>query len=216
MTNNNFNPQIVAALELLLFLGCVPLLALTGPGHALRHALLLAGCAYAVWRLSGRVPWRFLFARPPYGWWIGPLLRGLLVLLCAVWYISDIAPALLFRLPMERPGIWLLILLSYPPLSALPQELIYRVYLFEAHPSLWRNRFWPYIITSALSFGWAHVIFAGWLAMGLTALGGLLLGLTYRRARSRPGAVWSITLEHSLYGLALFTVGLGRYFWEGK
>jgi membrane protease YdiL (CAAX protease family) len=88
--------------------------------------------------------------------------------------------------------------------------LIYRVYLFEA-TGLWAKPKLA-IAASALFFGWVHIVFAGWFAIATTAIGGLLLARTYINTRTKPGSLWIITLEHSLYGLAMFTVGLGRHF----
>jgi hypothetical protein len=47
--------------------------------------------------------------------------------------------------------------------------------------------------------------------VGLSTVGGLLFVSTYLRTRSLLAVVW----EHALYGIALFTVGLGRYFVTG-
>ena len=201
----------LAALELSMFLGLVPLLALTGAGYTFRHLLLLGGCAYAVWRVSGHVVWSGVFGPPPAGWWHAPLRRGAVVCACALVYALLLEPENLFALPRQRPGLWLLLLLGYPLLSVVPQELIYRVYVFEAHKALWTRPLAP-LCVSALAFGWVHIVFAGWFAVAASTVGGLLLAATYRRARLRPGAMYILALEHALYGLSLFTVGLGGHF----
>ena len=206
---------IASALELTLLLGGVPLLALTDAGYAVRHALLLAGCAFVVWRLWGSVSWRGLFGPPPPGWWRGPALRGLLVIVGALLYVRLLEPERLLVLPLQRPGLWLLIVALYPLLSVIPQELIYRVYLFEAHAVLWTRPLLP-VCVSALAFGWVHIVFAGWFAVVVCTAGGLLLASTYQRFRERPGAVWIVSLEHALYGLALFTAGLGHHFFTPR
>lgn len=204
--------RTASVLELLLFLGGVPLLALTEPGYAVRHLLLALSCVYAVWRLYGRINWRYLGGRPFPGWWRGSLARGLLVAVCALAYVWIVEPDSLFMLPRERPMLWLLIVVAYPLLSVIPQEVIYRVYLFEVHAGVWEKN--PRLATgvSALLFAWMHIVFTGWFAVVTTLVGGLLLADTYLRARARPGVLWVVTFEHSLYGLALFTVGLGKYF----
>jgi len=202
---------MLSALELFLFLGGAPLLPLIWTNRAFRLALLLGSCAYAVWRLAGRIDWRHTGGVPPAGWWRTPVLRGVLVMLCVLAYVLMLEPEHLLALPRERPGLWLLIVFAYPLLSVIPQELIYRVYLFEAHPGLWSNPRLA-IAASALFFSWMHIVFAGGFAMATTAIGGLLLADTYARARAKPGALWVVALEHSLYGLAMFTAGLGRYF----
>jgi len=204
-------PRAVSVLELFLFLGGLPLLPLIWTNRAFRLALLLGSCVYVLLRLYGRIDWRHTGGAPPVGWWRVPLLRGALVAVCILAYVLLVEPENLFSLPRERPVLWLLIVFAYPLLSVIPQELIYRVYLFKAHADLWTNP-WRPIAASALFFSWMHIVFAGGFAMATTAIGGLLLADTYARARAKPGALWIVSLEHSLYGLAMFTVGLGRYF----
>lgn len=64
---------------------------------------------------------------------------------------------------------------------------------------------------SALSFGVMHVIYGNVPAVVLSALAGWIFSGTYQRTRSLR-LVW---LEHSLYGIAAFTVGLGPFFGAG-
>ena len=204
-------PRALSILELLLLFVGVPLFALSELGHAFRHLLLFVGCAYVVWRLGGHINWRHVCGLPPAGWWCNPVLRGGLVAAGMLAYVLLMEPENLFVLPRERTGLWLLIVFAYPVLSVIPQELIYRVYLFETHRGLWAS---PrlFVVVSALFFGWMHIVFIGWFAVITTAFGGLLLAETYVRTRAKPGALWIVTLEHALYGLAVFTVGLGKYF----
>lgn len=203
--------KLFSALELFFLLGMVPVLVMAVHGHAFRHAVLLAGCLYTIVRVHKFISWRRLFARPPVRWWRGPLVRGLLVFAVAAVYVRCTAPDQLFRLPLEHTRLWLLIIVLYPSLSVLPQELIYRVWVFEAHRPLWTSFTLP-VIVSALFFGWVHVIYAGWFAVLSCIAGGLALGWNYHVNRSGPGAIWPLLLEHSLYGLTMFTVGLGQYF----
>jgi hypothetical protein len=207
--------RCLSALEIFLLLGLVPLLVMWREEHLFRRAVLLGGCLYVVFRLRRHISWAVLFHRPPPGWWRGPLLRGLLVLALALAYAAFLEPHTFLDLPRTRTCLWLLILFFYPLLSVLPQELIFRVWVFEAHKSLWVSPLLPFFV-SAVFFGWAHIIYAGWFAVVTTALGGLALAWNYQENRSRPGAIWPLCLEHSLYGLTMFTVGLGRYFFVAR
>lgn len=105
---------------------------------------------------------------------------------------------------------WLLIMVLYPVLSVWPQEVLYRAFLFARYRSLFRSDT-GIIIASALAFGFAHVIFLNWIAIGMTTVGGLLFARDYARHRS----LRLTCLEHSLYGCLIFTVGLGRFFYTG-
>ena len=119
-------------------------------------------------------------------------------------------PHLFLNLPRQRPLFWALIMLLYPLLSVWPQEMLYRSLLFHRYRALFRNDI-ALILASAVAFGFAHVIFLNWIAIAMTAAGGLLFARDYARHRSLP----LTCLEHSLYGCLIFTVGLGRFFYTG-
>ena len=56
-----------------------------------------------------------------------------------------------------------------------------------------------------------HVVFENWIAPTFTLVGGLLFAWTYDRSETAlPAAV-----QHALFGCALFTLGLGWYFYAG-
>lgn len=116
----------------------------------------------------------------------------------------------LFRLPRERPGLWLLVLLLYPLVSALAQEVIFRVFVFHRYRALFATP-GRLIAASAAAFALAHLILGNWQAPALSLMGGLLFAWTYARTRSLP----LVALEHGLWGDWLFTLGLGRYFYGG-
>jgi membrane protease YdiL (CAAX protease family) len=67
------------------------------------------------------------------------------------------------------------------------------------------------IAASATAFGFGHIIFHNWTAVALTLPGGLLFGKTYRRTSS----LLAVSVEHALYGCAVFTIGYGKFLYEG-
>ncbi|MEM7308559.1 MAG: CPBP family intramembrane glutamic endopeptidase [Planctomycetota bacterium] len=119
-------------------------------------------------------------------------------------------PELFFLLPREHPASWLRVMAIYPVLSVLPQELLFRGFFFSRYGGLFGRRA-TCIAASACVFGLAHVLFGSWISVVLSALGGVLFGVTYARTRS----VWPVALEHTLYGWLLFTTGLGEFFYDG-
>ncbi|MGE3712029.1 MAG: CPBP family intramembrane glutamic endopeptidase [Hyphomicrobiaceae bacterium] len=125
--------------------------------------------------------------------------------------VARILPDDLFSMPLERPRIWKRVMLFYPLLSVLPQELIYRSFFFHRYGPLFGRRRWLAILVNGALFGFGHVIFASYLAMVLTMLLGLVLAWRYERTRS----LWAVWLEHSLYGCLIFTVGIGFIFFTG-
>jgi uncharacterized protein len=122
-----------------------------------------------------------------------------------------LAPQLLFSLIRRSPWLWALIFLLYPLLSVYPQELLYRAYFFQRYEPLF-GRGWGMLAASALAFGFVHIIFRNWLAVGLCVIGGLLFSLTYQTS----GSFLLACLDHAIFGNFLFTIGLGQYFYHGS
>jgi len=126
-------------------------------------------------------------------------------------YTARLEPDLWLEMPTRHPGTWAYLVLLYPLLSVLPQELIYRLFFFHRYHVLFPRRGWM-IAASAILFGYAHLVFGNGLSVILSTCGGTLFSWTYLRTRS----LWITAMEHSLYGCFLFTIGLGRYFYAGN
>lgn len=124
--------------------------------------------------------------------------------------VAVLMPDRLFALAAERPGLWLKIMTLYPFTSVLAQEFAYRVFFFHRYGPLFHSR-WTLIFVNALAFGFAHILFRNWLAVGGTFVIGLLLAWRYERTRS----FWPVYAEHVLWGWLAFTIGLGVYFFTG-
>ncbi|UTA47492.1 CPBP family glutamic-type intramembrane protease [Simiduia sp. 21SJ11W-1] len=111
-----------------------------------------------------------------------------------------------FYLPTQDTNNWLLLLVIYPLFSVVPQELIYRTFFFHRYKKIIprkSTRAW----LSAFAFAWAHIIYGNLAAIALAFAGGLLFAFTYAKFRSTLACV----VEHSLWGLWLFSFGLGGY-----
>ncbi len=133
--------------------------------------------------------------------WVMPILLLLVYLF---------APDQFLLFPRERTLIWIIVMLLYPLLSVYPQEIIFRAFLFHRYSCLFRNT--PAkVLASALTFGFVHIIFGNWLSVVLSSLGGVLFALTYAKSRS----MLLVSIEHAIYGNAIFTVGLGQFFFHG-
>jgi membrane protease YdiL (CAAX protease family) len=138
---------------------------------------------------------------------LGPFAVIAVISLALVYVL---APRYLFSLIRQDFLLWLLIIMLYPLLSVYPQELIYRTYFFHRYRSLFPNRR-TMIVLNAVLFGYMHLIFQNWIAIGLTTAGGFLFAATYDRTRS----TLLVSLQHALYGCLVFTVGLGRFLYIG-
>ena len=116
-------------------------------------------------------------------------------------------PREFFFFPIQNTSTWLQILLLYPILSALPQELIYRSFFFHRYKELFADKALT-VFTSTLAFSFMHIIYGNIIAVTLPLAGGYFFSKTYIHTRS----LLITSLEHALYGCLIFTVGLGRYF----
>jgi membrane protease YdiL (CAAX protease family) len=145
--------------------------------------------------------------------WRRSLLRIVVFFLlggAGVLYLAWRSRVDLFSFPRERPFLWLLVVLLYPLVSALPQEVIFRLFLFHRYRSLFPNPCLMMLISASV-FALSHLQLGNLVALGLPFLGGLLFAHTFGTTRSLP----MVTLEHGLWGDWLFTLGLGVYFYGG-
>lgn len=113
-------------------------------------------------------------------------------------------------LPREMPGLWLMILVLYPLISVLPQEILYRQFYFRRYAALWPREM-GLVASNIVLFAWLHIMYDNGVAIGFSLIGGALFSVTYQRTR----CLWWAWLEHTVYGLAVFTSGWGHFFYEG-
>ena len=203
-------------LEMLVLFALVPLAGL-GAQHYLHQFLLptlIALAALCLWLIlqdpgfkrfrlvnSGNLPAALWRRRPAF-------IAGLCVSGILFFSFSD---AHWFHLPTQETERWLILLVVYPLCSVIPQELIYRTFFFHRYKKIIpkkRTRAW----LSALFFAWAHVIYGNWIAVAVAFGGGLLFAFTYAKSRSTLACV----IEHSIWGLWLFSFGLGQYIDSGR
>lgn len=144
----------------------------------------------------------------------GPALRPALPRILALWAGVAVATAVTIALTdpdrlFERPRFWLVIVVLYPLLSVYPQELIFRAFLLHRYaPVLGTGR--RAAAASAAAFGFAHLLFGNVLAVVATLLGGWLFARRYQATRS----LLTVSVEHALYGVLIFTIGLGDLFYH--
>ncbi len=138
----------------------------------------------------------------------GIACRALLAGAVIVAVVLAVDRSALLDFPLGRRNPWLRMLVLYPVLSALPQELLYRGYFFHRYRALFGGGR-AMLVASAAAFSFLHVVFGNVIAVALTFAAGLVLARSYARTRSLP----LVTLEHAIWGLLVFTLGLKRYFW---
>jgi|TARA_R110002110_G_scaffold95109_8_gene245853 membrane protease YdiL (CAAX protease family) len=117
--------------------------------------------------------------------------------------ISD--SSALFYVPLNKPGLFFMILFVYTFLSVWPQEIIYRTFFMNRYARLFKSKYLLVFINAVL-FSLAHLFFRNTLVSVLTLIGGLLFALTFLKYKS----TLFVSIEHALYGNWLFTVGMGE------
>lgn len=165
-----------------------------------------------VYRIIVDAPDRITWRWPLVNWkHLKPMLqRFALNVLLACIFTALWKPSFFLSFVCERPAFWAFVMVAYPLVSVIPQEIIFRSFFFQRYGRIFRTPT-AMVIASALLFGAAHLIFQNWVAPLLCVIGGFFFAQTYQRTKSLALAC----IEHALYGCMIFTVGLGPYFYHG-
>ena len=119
-----------------------------------------------------------------------------------VWFTDR---EMFFEVVINKPLLWLVILIVYSLFSVYPQELVYRTMCFQRYEQLFKSKK-LFIFINAVVFSLAHTMFRNPLVHIITFLGGILFALTYNKTKS----TLLVSIEHAIYGSWLFTVGMGN------
>lgn len=114
------------------------------------------------------------------------------------------SPRAFSQVTFNKPLTWITSSLSYLSMSVIPQELIYRTYLFHRYRLIFKGNFLP-IAISTFSFTFAHIVYENYFALVLTLIGGYYFSVTYQKSRSLIITV----AEHFMYGMFIFSIGIG-------
>ena len=101
-----------------------------------------------------------------------------------------------------------MVMLLYPAMSVVVQELVYRTFYFHRYGALFGRAWWLAILINGILFGLGHIVIGTDLAIYGTMATGMLFAYRYAVTRS----FWAVFIEHTLWGALVFTVGLGRLF----
>lgn len=178
-----------AMLPILLLVTVVGMILLhRTPGFAWRN--LLRG-----WK---QIDWRFVA-----GFAVLTVIASIAVLMASIpdrWFV-------VFRM---SPWAWLIIMLLYPIVSALPQEIVFRPLFFRRYsPILPSGR--AALLLNAGVFSLAHLLYWHWAVSAMTFVGGLIFAWAYETRSSFALAV----VLHAVAGNILFTIGTGYLFYTG-
>lgn len=114
----------------------------------------------------------------------------------------------LFNLPRANIWIFLGMCIFYPVFSAFGQEIIYRTFLSRRYSGIF-TRGWQFVLASAITFSFMHIVYYNPVSLILTFIGGLYFAWNYQLTRS----VLFTSVLHGIFGIMMFGVGLGQHFW---
>ena len=177
----------------------IPLLVLLGVGAVVYLLRQTAFDRSSFWR----------FAALP-GQLRSILLLWTITAVVATAAVAILLPELLLVFPSQQPWLWAMVMVLYPLASVYPQELIFRAFLFHRYAPVFGSGI-GVVAASATAFGFVHIIFGNWLSVVLSFAGGWIFAMRYLRTRS----LLAVSVEHALYGMLVFTVGLGQFFFHG-
>ncbi|WP_289028452.1 CPBP family intramembrane glutamic endopeptidase [uncultured Paraglaciecola sp.] len=207
MFNESKKPSKLLWLEIAWLFACLPASLLLPISPWIKLCLVLSGLLYCGYQskkmgLFKRKQLMYLggYAGSRMIW-----LRFILFIVISTILVAIYLPKSLFSVLFGNPLLWLGICIFYAVFSVYPQEFLYRVFFFKRYSGLVANN-QIFITLNAILFCMAHLVFLNSLVFLLTFIGGVLFALTYQKSRS----LLLTSLEHSAYGLWLFTLGLGE------
>lgn len=148
-----------------------------------------------------------IFTRPGRWSWQHKMIRLFLVTAGAVAIQMFTAPGMMFYYPAQKTWLYVIIIILYPFVSVIPQEIVFRAFFYYRYKDLTNSRLLLVTLNSLL-FGFAHIIYGNWIAPVSAFLISFFLSHTYQKSNS----VKEVSIEHFLYGAMVYTIGLGYFF----
>jgi membrane protease YdiL (CAAX protease family) len=195
------------SLELLIIFILIPLSFAFNYAPILKLVIGVLGFSYILYvlfkiekikiRIEKNINWK--------AFWRSTIVKLLIIMFVTSLFVWFTDAKNLFTVMLSKPKLWVLILLFYSLFSVYPQELLYRTFFFQRYENLFKNEK-IFIFINALLFSLAHLFFKNTLVLLLTFIGGILFAITFKKSKSTV----LVSIEHSIYGCWLFTVGMGN------
>ena len=144
--------------------------------------------------LRKKVDWKFI------------IIFSLIFFSLSFFYVILVDKDLLFIFPKTNFELWLLVILIYPFLSVIPQEIVYRVFFFQRYFPNERS-FYFLTLLNMIVFSYGHVVFNNVHAILITAIVSPIFTYAYLKK-----SFFTCIVLHALGGQIIFTLGLGKYF----
>ena len=144
--------------------------------------------------LRKKVDWKFI------------IIFSIIFLSLGFFYVILVDKDLLFIFPKTNFELWLLVILIYPFLSVIPQEIVYRVFFFQRYFPNERS-FYFLTLLNMIVFSYGHIVFNNVHAILITAIVSPIFTYAYLKK-----SFFTCIVLHALGGQIIFTLGLGKYF----
>ena len=144
--------------------------------------------------LRKKVDWKFI------------IIFSLIFFSLSFFYVILLDKDLLFIFPKSNFELWLLVILIYPFLSVIPQEIVYRVFFFQRYFPNERS-FYFLTLLNMIVFSYGHIVFNNVHAILITAIVSPIFTYAYLKK-----SFFTCIILHALGGQIIFTLGLGKYF----
>ena len=144
--------------------------------------------------LRKKIDWKFI------------IIFSLIFLSLSFFYVILVDKDLLFIFPKTNFELWLLVILIYPFLSVIPQEIVYRVFFFQRYFPNERS-FYFLTLLNMIVFSYGHIVFNNVHAILITAIVSPIFTYAYLKK-----SFFTCIVLHALGGQIIFTLGLGKYF----
>lgn len=144
--------------------------------------------------------------------WRSVWLMGVLTAAVSFVVMQLLAPEQMFGLFSRVPWFFFLILIpGYTLLSALPQEIVFRVLYFRRYRAILPKGRAALLLNGAI-FSLAHLMYWSVTVCLLTFFAGVLFAWAYKEKHSLGLAV----AMHAIAGCVLFLFGMGVFFYSGN
>lgn len=187
---------------LFILLPCSFLLDYPAP---IKVALALAGFAFSIWIMVRDKPVKktVLWNIGTWDFWKKLFIRLIVVMIAAFVLMYFYKPDKIFVI-FQDLKLFFIIVFIYSFLSVTAQEFAYRTFFFHRYRDLFNNST-IFLITNAFLFSLAHIMFESQMVLLMTFVGGLFFAYTYNKTKS----LLVVSIEHAIYGLWLFALGIG-------
>jgi len=192
-------------IELFLLFVLLPCSFLLDYPAPIKVGLVLACFAYSIWVVVRDKPVKrkVLWSLNTWNFWKNLMVRMLIIFVGAYVLMYFYKPDTIFVI-FKDLQLFFIIVFIYSFLSVTAQEFAYRTFFFHRYRDLF-NSSTIFLIVNAFLFSLAHIMFENVVVLLMTFVGGLFFAYTYDKTKS----LLVVSIEHAVYGLWLFALGIG-------